>query len=287
MSIGRETIISIGSGLPPAMGIFGRLRGLLDDPNTDLEDIVKLLRIDTALTFQVIKLANSALYGLGSRCESLEEAVARVGFGEIHQIVGLVVAKAAFQKELANYQTPAGRLWENAVAAGTLMGALAEVAGGDSRNAYATGLLRNIGKIVLNNYPGAMQYPGEDARPNVFDWEREVHGMTAADVSAILLEHWRFASINVAPVRNHYRPENAAAHKMEAAQLHFACALAAEWGCALPGESTIFRSDAAILELAGIDENYLQGAVDLARVQFNRFAVIQWSQAGGVGAAAH
>ncbi|HET7536105.1 MAG TPA: HDOD domain-containing protein [Candidatus Didemnitutus sp.] len=278
MSIGRETIISIGSGLPPAMGIFGRLRGLLDNPNTDIDDIVKLLRIDTALTFQVIKLANSALYGIGQRCESLEEAVARVGFGEIHQIVGLVVARQAFQKELSNYQTPGGRLWENAVAAGTLMGALAEVAGGDSRNAYSTGLLRNIGRIVLNNYPGAVKYPGEDERPNVFDWEREVHGMIAPEVSATLLDHWRFAPATVMPVRHHYKPENGGSHKMAAAQLHMACALTAEWGCALPGEGTVWRSDASVLEMAGIDENYLQGAVDLARVQFNRFAVIQWSQ---------
>ncbi len=278
MSIGRETIISIGSGLPPAMGIFGRLRGLLDNPNTDLDDIVQLLRIDAALAFQVIKLSNSALYGLKSRVESLEEAVARVGFGEIHQIVGLAVAKKAFQGELAMYQTPAGRLWENAVAAGTLMGALAEVAGGDGRNAYATGLLRNVGKIVLNNYSGAMRYPGETERPNVYEWEREVHGTIAPEVSAVLLDHWRFAPTTVVPVRDHYRPENAGAHKTAAAQLHLACALAADWGCALPGEAEIWKSDADMLALAGIDENYLQGAIDLARVQFNRFAVIQWSQ---------
>ncbi len=279
MSLGRETIISLGSGLPPAMGIFGRLRGLLDNPDTDLDDIVKLLRIDAGLTFQIIKLSNSALYGLRSRCESLEDAVARVGFGEIHQIVGLAVARQAFQGELALYQTPAGRLWENAVAAGTLMGALAEVAGGDARAAYATGLLRNVGKIVLNNYAGAVKYPGETARPNVFEWEREVHGTIAPEVSAVLLDHWRFSPSTVVPVRDHYRPENAGEHKAAAAQLHLACALLAEWGCALPGEAEIWKSGADMLTLAGIEEDYLQGAIDLARVQFNRFAVLQWSNA--------
>ncbi|HEY8996128.1 MAG TPA: HDOD domain-containing protein, partial [Lacunisphaera sp.] len=81
MSLGRDTIISLGSKLPPALGIFGRLRTLLDDADCDLDEIVELLRVDPALTFQIIKLSNSALYGLKSRTQTLDEAVARVGFG--------------------------------------------------------------------------------------------------------------------------------------------------------------------------------------------------------------
>ena len=100
MKLDRETIVSLGSRLPPSLGVLGRLQTLLQDPEANLDDIVELVNIDPALTFQVIKLANSALYGLRSRCESLDEAVARVGFGDIHQIVGLAVSRHAFQGEL-------------------------------------------------------------------------------------------------------------------------------------------------------------------------------------------
>ena len=126
MSLGRDTIISLGSKLPPALGIFGRLRTLLDDADCDLDEIVELLRVDPALTFQIIKLSNSALYGLKSRTQTLDEAVARVGFGEIHQLVGLIVSRQSFQGDLANYGIPAGRLWENAVAVGALAWAWVE-----------------------------------------------------------------------------------------------------------------------------------------------------------------
>ena len=80
MSLGRDTIITLGSTLPPALGIFGRLQSRLRDPDSELADIVDLVRVDPALTFQVIRLSNSVLYGLKSRCHSLDEAVGRVGF---------------------------------------------------------------------------------------------------------------------------------------------------------------------------------------------------------------
>ena len=70
---------------------------MLRSNDSALDDIVELVRIDPGLTFQIIKLSNSALYGLKNRCDSLEQAVSLVGFGDIHQLVGLAVARQAFQ----------------------------------------------------------------------------------------------------------------------------------------------------------------------------------------------
>jgi HD-like signal output (HDOD) protein len=278
MSLGRDTIISLGSKLPPAIGILGRLQALLQDPDTDLDDIVELVNVDPGLTFQVIKLSNSALYGLKTRCQSLDEAVARIGFGEIHQLVGLAVSRQVFQGELAFYGIAAGRLWENSVAGGALMLALARSAGTDQGAAYAAGLLRNIGRVVLNNFPGAVRYPGEAARPDVFAWERETHSISAPEVTAILLDHWRFAPEITGAVCGHVAPVPQSEFATGAALLHVACACAAEWGCALPGE-TGWRKDAAMLALTGVPEDSINGAIQDARAMFARFSLLEWSQA--------
>jgi len=283
MHLRRDTIITLGSALPPALGIFGRLQARLRDPNTELADIVELVRVDPALTFQVIRLSNSVLYGLKNRCDTLDDAVARVGFAEIQQLVGLVVARQSFQGELALYQISAGRLWENAVAVGTLASALAARAGGDptaAAQAYATGLLRNIGKVVLNNHVGAVRYPGEIERPDLHAWEREMYGVTAIEVTAMLLEHWRFAPGTVGAMRGHLAPEFAGEFGRGAAQLHLACAVAAEWGCELPGEVQCWRNDPPMHALSGVPDDAWAGALDEAREQFARFAVIEWSDAG-------
>jgi HD-like signal output (HDOD) protein len=280
MSLGHDTIITLGGKLPPALGVLGRLREVLDDPDCDLDELVELLQVDAALTFQIIRLSNSALYGLGARCQSLDEAVARVGFGEIHQLVTLIVARQAMQNDLALYGIPAGRLWENSVAVGSLAGALAARADLHAGGAYSAGLLRNLGRIIFNNHIGAAAYPGEEAEPDVFAWEKRAHGMTAPEATAVLLDHWRFPPEICGAVCAHAVPEQAAAGSVRgAAVLHLACARAVGWGCTLPGERTVWRRDEALLALAGIEADHVEGAIADAKRQFSRFATIEWARA--------
>ena len=279
MSLGRDSIISLGSKLPPALGIFGRLRTLLDDADCDVEAISELVEMDPALTFQVIRLSNSAMYGLGARCHSLEEAVGRVGFNEIHQLVGLIVSRQAFQGDLAQYGIPAGRLWENAVATGALASAFAERAGQNAGSAYSAGLMRNIGKIILNNHPRAVAYPGEAAAPDLFAWEKAHYGVTSPEATAMLLDHWRFPLEIAGAICTHPTPGTVAEFTAGAAILHLACSFAAEWGCVLPGEASLWRRDTVICGFAGLDESLIEGAVADARRQFSRFALLEWSKA--------
>ncbi len=279
MSLGHDTIITIGTKLPPGLGIFGRLQALLRDPDAELHDIVKLVQVDPSLTFQVIRLSNSVLYGTKSSCQSLDDAVSRVGLAELQQIVGLAVARQCFQGELELFQIPATLLWENAVGIGTLMAAFAKKVSGDAGAAYATGLLRNIGKVVLNNYPGGVCYPGVTDRPDLHAWEREVHGLTAVEVSAVLLDHWRFSPATVETMRGHLVPDPASTHIASLAQMHLACAVAVEWGCALPGEETGWTNDAVMRALAGLKEDDWAAMIGEARKQYDRVAQIEWSAA--------
>ncbi len=279
MSLGYDTIITYGGSLPPALGVLARIRGLLDEPDCDLADIVELLQVDPALTFQIIRLSNSALYGLGSRCSSLDEAVARVGFGEIQQLVSLIVARQALQGDLALYGISAARLWQNAVAVGSLASALAGQAGMHPGGAYSAGLLRSLGRIILNNYPGAVRFPTELGTPDVFAWEKSVHGVASPEITATLLNHWRFPTEISGAVCLHLTPAEAAQFTPAAAVLHLACAGAVEWDCALPGEITRWNRDADVCALAGLREDQLAGAFADARRQFDRFAAIEWTRA--------
>ncbi len=278
MTLGRDSILSLGSKLPPALGIFGRLRTLLDDSDCDVEAIAELVQIDPALTFQVIRLSNSATYGLGARCHSLDEAIGRVGFNEIHQLVGLIVSRQAFQGDLVQYGIPAGRLWENAVATGALATVFAQRTGQNAGSAYSAGLMRNIGKIILNNHTGSATYPGESVAPDLFAWEKSHHGVTSPEATAMLLDHWRFPLEIAGAICTHQLPGTLPEFTAGAATLHLACAFATEWGCGLPGETALFRRDPEMCELTGIDETVLEGAVADARQQFGRFSLLEWTK---------
>ncbi len=279
MGLDRETIVTLGSALPPAIGIFGRLEALLKNPDTDLDQIIDLVKVDSALTFQIIRLGNSAFYGLKSRCDSLEDAVARIGFRDIHSLVGLVAARHACQQDLLAYQMPARKFWENTVATSQLMAAFAARNATDGRNAYATGLLRNLGRVVINNYAGAVRYPGVASAKELHAWETKTYNISAADVGATLLEHWRFSPDTVEAVRGHYDPIGSDQAPVSTAMLHLAAAVSDGWGYGFPGEQGAWKHGASIVALAGLDEKKLTEAKAEAQAQFAKIAGIQWANA--------
>ncbi|PHX71400.1 MAG: hypothetical protein CK548_06760 [Opitutia bacterium] len=61
-----------------------------------------------ALTFHVIRLSNSVLFGLRERNDSLEGAVGRVSFNESYRLVGLAATNQVCQRDLPTYQLKAG-----------------------------------------------------------------------------------------------------------------------------------------------------------------------------------
>src|SRR5258708_13405627 len=206
MQLNRESIISHGSALSPSLKVFGRLNEFLRDPNTDLEQVVGLVSIDQGLSFQVIRLSNRVMFGRKNPCDSLESAVERLGFREIHRIVGLAAMHQTFQQDLITYNISSARLWENSVATAVAMDALAEQSGRDGPSAYAAGLLRNVGRVIINSITGGSRYPGEQAFPLIAAWEQESYGMSGVEISDVLLEHLNFLHDWVEAVREHLYP---------------------------------------------------------------------------------
>ena len=96
---------------------------------------------------------------------------------------------------------------------------------------------------------------------------------------AVLLDHWRFPMDVSEAICTHVRPETAGEFSAGAANLHLACAVTAEWGQALPGESTAWRRDDSLCGLAGLDADQLEGALADARRQFDHFTAIEWPKA--------
>ena len=262
--LSRDAIISLGTKLAPSAVILGRLRVLLQSPDTDLEEIVNLIRLDPALTFHVIRTSNSILFGVRSRNDTLEGAVGRVGLQHVYQLVGLAATRQVCQRDLSAYRLKAARLWENAVATAAAAEILALPAGIDPGLAYATGLLRSVGRVVLDAVACEKYYPGEAEWPLVSDWERATFGITSTEVTALLLHHWRFPTELVDAVRAHADPFAEPASNVSACVLNLACGVSARFGLDLPGEVAHWQRSEAKLVLAGVDEAVLEDCTEKA-----------------------
>ncbi len=269
MSLTRETIITLGNKLAPAASTFSRLRTLLLDPDTEIEEILKLIRLDPALTFHVVRISNSVLFGLREKTDSLEMAVGRVGLGEVFRLVGLAAVQQVCQRDLVAYRLPATRLWENAVATAAAAEVLAQRASRDAGLAYTAGLMRTIGRVVLDAAALGQVYPGEAEWPSVSEWEKKTLGITSAEVTTILLHHWRFPEELVESVRGHYEPLGDVDHSnIGACVLNLACGVAARFGLDLPGEEGDWQCSPAKLTLAGVSEADMEDCANRARAHY-------------------
>jgi len=270
MSISRATIISLGNKLAPAMATLSSLRSLLEDPDADLAEVIKVIRLDPALTFHVVRLSNSVLFGMREKTDSLDTAVGRVGMGELMRLVGLAATKQVCQRDLLTYRMAASRLWENAVATAAAAELLAERAEVDGGLLYSAGLLRMIGRVVLDTSMSGELYPGEADWPVVALWEQQTFGLTAAEVSVDLLGHWHFPAEITDAIRGHCDPlADPEKSNVGACILNLACGVATRFGLGLPGENGDWAPTAAKLTLAGVTEADIDECAERARRHFS------------------
>ncbi|HEY3755891.1 MAG TPA: HDOD domain-containing protein [Opitutaceae bacterium] len=191
-----QTLLELAARLPAAARILSSLQLLLHDANTSLEDVCALLKLDMALTARTISISNSSYYGSGLAHSSLEEAISYVGFNDVYKLVAVTVGAQMCQDDLRYYACRATRLWENTMGNALAMESLAQFAGTNPRTAYTAGLMRSIGKAVLEIYA---QKHASSIRPydpatgaTLEQWELANFGVDSAAVGGSVLRDWHF-----------------------------------------------------------------------------------------------
>ncbi len=258
----RETVLRLARKLPTAPHIFGRLGGLLNNVNSDLEDIVRLVAVDSGLTARAIRLSNSVFFRGENPVKSLDEAINRVGFREMHRIVGVAMSEQVFQSGLPVYHLTAEQMWENSVITALSMERLAKMASEDENGAYTVGLLRNVGKLVLDTLMQVEQSGVTVPEIESFDltkWERAWAAITSNEAGAMILEEWKMPTAVVLGVRDHYRPTEASGRL--GALLHVACWVTQQLGKGIKAETRQWDLSAEVLGLAGVTEQHAQTCV--------------------------
>jgi HD-like signal output (HDOD) protein len=109
-------ILAKVSSFPTMPGAGAKMLVLLEEPGTSVSEIEDILRYDPGLTANVLKLANSAYFGLPSKIGSLKQAVILLGLKRLIQLVVASCVSAVMDKSIGGYDLPAGDLWRHSVA---------------------------------------------------------------------------------------------------------------------------------------------------------------------------
>lgn len=186
-----------------------RLEELTRTANVRIEQVVVVLESDPALSARLLRLVNSAGYGLKVRCTSVRHAAVLVGTRRLNQ----VATTAAILDLFESSNTLATELLEHAAIVGSLCRYLAVHLGLPQDELFTCGFLHDIGKIMLLDterevYPALLREFGGNA-DSVHEQERRVFGFDHATLGAHVLTAWNIPEPVPKVIAWHHQPARA------------------------------------------------------------------------------
>jgi putative nucleotidyltransferase with HDIG domain len=208
LPVGLNDLLKRDVRLPVCPIVFVRLMQTLEHPDAAVRDLSEILSSDAHLATQVLRVANSALYGHTRQVRSTNEAILRIGFAEVWSVASAVKAKELFQTANGEWSQLSTFLWEHALATGMLAKHIAKRAGQrDAEDVFTAGLLHDLGKSVLHQvesqYAALCQNGALYGRELTLR-ETDFFGTHHARFGGELLRHWSLPETLASLVELHH-----------------------------------------------------------------------------------
>ena len=262
MSLQLKNITSLLKSFPSMPGAAVKLLVLMDDPDINVSQIEAILGQDPGLTANVLKLANSAYFGMPSKVGSIKQAVLLLGLKRLMQIVIASCVSAIMDKPVTGYDLPPGELWHHSigvtVAAEGLMKELNIDAG---EEIFTAALLHDVGKLVVGEFIENDIRRIEAALSQGISFETAenmVLGTNHADVGAQILTQWSLPPSIVNAVRWHHSPESADGADTMVDIIHVANVLCLMIGVGVGRDGLQYRPSEEVVERLGLEPYHLE-----------------------------
>jgi len=198
--------------LPPLPETAIKIEAVYQDPNSTFQDMVKILEKDPILTADILKSANSPLYGFSREIVNVGQAVSLFGMGTIRGFALASVISKSFKLDLSPYNISNSQYSkcaenQNALVTGWYVRKNPKILGILSAAAF----LNNIGKVLIAKYliseNRAQDFSNAlKENPDVRHTEQEFTQTDTAHVSAKIFDHWRFEDALIKTIRDSDQP---------------------------------------------------------------------------------
>ncbi len=196
--------------LPSAPEVAQRMLVTINRDDASLRELTDLIARDQALTARLLRLANSAFFAIRSRVTSIPQAVTLLGFARVRDLVLGLSVWGALEGKSEAARRHRKTMWTHTAMVAAVAKMLAQRTGRDGPEAFAAGLLHDVGKLVLGLRLGDSYWQmlddaaahGESVAP----LETAAFGCHHATVGGWLLQLWRLPPALVDPVALHHEP---------------------------------------------------------------------------------
>jgi putative nucleotidyltransferase with HDIG domain len=204
-----EQLIGKGQDLPSLPEIYLRVSEQLEDESSTVQKIGDTVQNDPAITTRVLKMVNSAYYGMPNEVASVSQAVSLLGRERLKHILIGSVLRGVFSEQ----ENPAFSMqvfWQHSIKTAIIARQLATQISTikEAESMFTAGLLHDIGKLLLfNKLPDRMLAAEEymiQKRVDVLSAELSQVGVTHTAVGEALMDHWGLPQLLIDCTRNHH-----------------------------------------------------------------------------------
>ncbi len=253
------------NSLPSLPHITAKLLELLDEPGVAVSELAEVIRLDPALSLNIMRLAQDRT---PQAVPHVEEAASLVGQDTVAHLVRWSSTLDVF--DTYSYCSPGDltRFWAHSIKCAFLAEQLGREAGlHESQGAFLAGLLHDIGKLILlTHYPTKykLRFSGSSSGKQRETKEEDLIVDEHAAVGAEVVRRWRHHSLLADSIHYHHHPADAVALAFPLVKVVYAANVLAKDESS--GDTSFSRPEVSILEL---DDAQLERAVETTQKLFD------------------
>ncbi len=255
-------IIAWVKDLPPLPKVAAQALVMVENPDTALNDLVKLLGNDTALAAQVLKIANSSMFSCQREVTTLNQAIMLIGLKSLKSIVVAATLKQ-LNRKFGKFEQ---MFWENSTSTAFAALSIGKMLRKDyADELFLMGLLHDLGKLVLikeipDKYVEVVNKTAQGLDYNTV--EQDTLGFAHPLIGALVAKKWNFSPVVCQVILHHHDPlpQGSSDKIMEATWIiQAADLLAHKLGHAhLPGYPDQSAEADAALKILGLGDEQVQ-----------------------------
>ncbi|MCP4253532.1 MAG: HDOD domain-containing protein [Candidatus Scalindua sp.] len=260
--MGKITLISLVNKvreMPPLPQSIIKILEITKKDDSSAQDLSKIFERDPTLAVNILKLANSPIYGFASKISTISHAIVCLGLETVKSIALTSSTHDMLNKEIPAYGLGEGMLWQHSIASGACAKIIAQRIGyEDCEEAYIAGMLIDIGKIILSSFAEdqfnqIMEKCEKDKIP-FNKAEQDILGFGHPQVGGRIIKKWNLPSALVEAVQYHHQPDEAKTNKTLTYIVHLADAISCMLGVGLGNDGLMYEIKENTLDVLGISQ---------------------------------
>lgn len=204
--------------LPSFPSVYGKMVEAIESPDVDLEKVGAIIAQDLGMTSKILKLVNSAFFGLPRQISSPTEAICYLGLDAVKSLVLVAGVFSQYEEsKMGDFSMP--KLWTHSLKTAAASKAIAITHHSElGQEGFTAGMLHDAGKLVMaSSLPDSYNEVLRTHSKSNPDWrssEREVFGVDHGSVGGYLFGLWGLPVSVVDAIALHHQP-------CQSAQLEF------------------------------------------------------------------